>query len=176
MGKIKIIISFFIIFVFYLSLEKPVFSQTANSSGSSAILKNSLIEKDNREDILKNFLIKYNSPLVPYAKDFIKAADFYEVDWKLLPAIAGVESSFGKRIPKDSFNAYGWNNGKFKFSSWEDSIWYVNSQLKFNYLNRGKKSISQIAKIYAPPSNSWAGKVNFFIREIEKQSNLLPNF
>lgn len=128
------------------------------------------IEKDPRIEKLTVFLSKYNSPLSPYADEFVKAADTYEVDWKLVPAITGVESSFGKRIPYNSYNAYGWNNGNFKFQSWEHSIWHVTKTLRERYLNRGATSVQAISRIYAPPSTTWAGKVNFYMGKIEKTS------
>jgi len=156
----------FLMIIFCLQ-TKPVFSQIDSSAVSSAILASNLFYKDERREILKMFLEKYDSPLSPYAEEFIDAADFYRVDWRLLPAIAGTESSFGKRIPYNSYNAYGWDNGNFKFSSWKHSIWYVTSQLRLKYLNHGLTDVSQIGRIYAPPSKTWAENVRFFMKKIE---------
>ncbi|MFZ5366349.1 MAG: hypothetical protein ACOZBZ_03565 [Patescibacteria group bacterium] len=154
----------------YSLMATPVFGHP-DSIGASAVLKNSSINQDNRGEILRNFLGKYNSPLAPYAQEFVAAADSYGVDWKLVPAITGVESTFGKQIPFGSYNAYGWNNGDFRFSSWEDSIWYVTSQLRTRYLDRGAVSVSQIGRIYAPPSPFWPGKVSSFMAKIEMTSS-----
>lgn len=148
----------------------PVFSQADSCAASSAVLKNSCVKEDTRVEILRNFLKKYNSPLVPYTQEFVDAADSYGVDWRLVPAITGVESTFGKQIPKGSFNAYGWNNGAWKFSSWEDSIWYVISQLRTRYLDRGAVSVYQIGRIYAT-SPFWPGKVTLFMAKIDRFSN-----
>ena len=151
----------------FTAFAQPAFSQTDVCSVSSAMLKNLCIEEDNRVQTLRNFLKRYNSPLSPYAQEFVDAADSYGLDWKLVPAISGVESTFGKQIPAGSYNAYGWNNGDFRFNSWEDSIWYVTSQLRTRYIDRGTVSVSQIGKIYAPPSPFWAGKVTLFMAKIE---------
>lgn len=83
-----------------------------------------------------------------------------------MPAIAGVESNFGKRIPTNSYNAYGWANGNYYFKSWENSIETVSKTLKTKYIDRGAIKIHQIAKIYAPPSSSWANKVKYFTNQI----------
>lgn len=125
-------------------------------------------DRDYREQILKNFLEKHNSPMVDYANDFIYFADKYDIDWRLVPAIAGVESTFGKRIPTNSYNAYGWNNGRYSFDSWTDSIEVVSKALRENYYNKGAVSIDRIARRYAPPSNTWNWKVKYFMNEIDR--------
>ncbi len=167
----RLIFAFILAISVFTAFAQPVFSQTDICAASSAVLKNSCVKEDTRVKILRNFLKRYNSPLVPYTQEFVDAADSYGVDWRLLPAITGVESTFGKQIPASSFNAYGWNNGDFKFTSWEDSIWYVTSQLRVRYLDRGATTIPQIGRIYAPPSPFWAGKVIFFMAKIEAVSN-----
>ena len=134
---------------------------------SSANLRANVSVADTRVDTLENFLEKYNSPLAPYSEVFIETADKYELDWRLIPAITGVESTFGKRIPYESFNAYGWANGEYRFTSWEESIEIVGKALRTKYEDKGAVSINQIARRYAPPSSTWAGKVKFFMRKIE---------
>lgn len=122
---------------------------------------------DYRVENLRNFLNKYNSPLSPYADLFVASADQYDLDYRLVPAITGVESTFGKHIPENSYNAYGWANGDYSFISWEDSITHVSKILRINYINRGADSIPEIARIYAPPSNTWGRNVSFFINKID---------
>ena len=116
---------------------------------------------------LKSFLSKYDSPLKEYSYDFISASDKYGLDWRLLPSITGVESTFGKRIPYNSYNAYGWNNGNYKFESWEHSIDHVSEFLKVRYVDRGYDTIDKIAPIYAPPSSDWAWKVKYFANKLD---------
>ena len=70
-------------------------------------------------------------------------------------------------MPKNSYNAYGWANGNYKFKSWENSIDIVSNTLRDKYLNKGALSIRQIARIYAPPSKTWANNVKFFINKID---------
>lgn len=124
-------------------------------------------EYDYRERILRDYLISHNSPMADYANNFIYYADKYDIDWRLVPAIAGVESTFGKRIPTNSYNAYGWNNGKFSFTSWTESIEVVSKALRENYYNKGATSIDKIARRYAPPSNTWNWKVKYFMNKID---------
>ena len=123
---------------------------------------------DYRVGKLEAYLESQKSPLADYAEEFIEYADTYDLDWRLVPAITGVESSFGKRIPANSYNAYGWANGEYRFSSWEDSIEHVSMTLKTKYIDKGAPSINKIGKRYAPPSSTWAGKVKYFMGKIDK--------
>lgn len=143
----------------------------ANSTeaGASAVLKNSQTKKsefDYRIYVLKKFLAKNNSPLTPYSIDFIEKADMYQIDYRMVPAITGVESTFGRQIPVNSYNAYGWANGKYAFKSWPDSIEIVTKTLKYKYVDKGAVTVAKIARIYAPPSTTWSYKVQNFITKI----------
>lgn len=122
---------------------------------------------DYRVENLRNFLTKFNSPLIPYAKEFVDTADTYGLDYRLVPSITGVESTFGKQIPAKSFNAYGWANGNYTFKSWPDSIEIVSGTLRTKYIDKGAPTIAKIAKKYAPPSTTWATKVTYFVGKID---------
>jgi hypothetical protein len=156
-----------ILIAFFISSQPAQATQVA---GGSAVLKNEVLGIENpdpRVDKLQGYLNKHRSPLAPYAHVFINAADRYQIDWKLVPAITGVESTFGKQIPFNSYNAYGWANGLYRFESWEDSITYVSQYLKEKYFDRGLDNPYKIGPVYAPPSRTWAGKVVFFIKQVE---------
>jgi hypothetical protein len=122
---------------------------------------------DFRVEALESYLEAKKSPLAMYADEFVDYADKYGLDYRLVPAITGVESTFGKRIPVGSYNAYGWANGEYRFSSWEDSIGHVSMTLKTKYIDKGAVSIERIGKRYAPPSNTWSNKVRYFMGEID---------
>ncbi len=159
--------------LFATTLICLLFTKPANAAtqeaGSSAVLRSKVVTEvgfDYREHVLRKFLAKNNSPLTPYSLEFIKMADYYNLDWRMVPAISGVESTFGKRIPKNSYNAYGWAGGKYAFKSWPNSIQVVSMTLKTKYINKGATSVSKIAHIYAPPSTTWAHNVKFFVNKI----------
>src|SRR3989344_1852416 len=108
-------------------------------AGQSGTIKSQVLDNgyDHRVENLRNYLQKYNSPLTEYAADFVSYADVYGLDYRLVPAITGVESTYGKRIPYKSYNAYGWANGEYKFNSWEDSIGHVSMSLRTKYIDKG---------------------------------------
>lgn len=159
----------FILILFLVLLVNSAAIASADSAvaESSATLRPNYATYDYRVVILKAYLLKHNSPLAEYAGEFVRIADKYNIDWRLVPAISGVESTFGKRIPKNSYNAYGWANGNYSFNSWEHSIEVVSKALREKYMDKGATSIGQIARIYAPPSSTWASKVRFFMRKID---------
>ena len=122
-------------------------------------------KKDNREQRLKNYFNSNGSPLVPHAKEFIKIADKYGLDWRLLPAIAGVESTFGLYVPAGSYNPYGWNNGNFYFRNWVASTDYVASQIKSRWGSLDPITPWTIGPSYAA-SPTWAYKVSKYMNAV----------
>lgn len=142
---------------------------------NSSEIDTEIIKPDPRVIQLKAYLKSHNSPLTDYADVFVTKADEYGLpDWRLVPAITGVESTFGKAIPANSYNAYGWANGAYSFKSWEESIDHVTKTLKTRYIDRGADTVEKIAPIYAPPSQTWAGKVRFFMDKISTFSSSDP--
>ncbi len=142
-----------------------------DSAGVSAKLKpieTQTTQKDKRVEALEHVLEDYNSPLVPYAEAYVKSADEYGVDWKLLPAISGLESGFGKHMIPGTYNAYGWGSGRIYFTSWEDGIDKINKSLKSRYMDRGAITVWEIGPIYAE-SPTWAVRVNSFMEKIEAE-------
>lgn len=137
------------------------------TESASLVLKEDGEKLDLRAVRLKRYLKSHNSPLSDYSHEFVKYADEYGLDYRLVPAIAGVESTFGKRIPANSFNAYGWANGKYYFESWEHSIEVVSKTLREKYYDRGADTLPKIARRYAPPSKSWSWKVTYFMDKID---------
>ena len=107
-----------------------------------------------------------NAPLSEYAEKFVEVANKYNLDYRLLPAIATVESSGGKNNFR-KYNAWGWGNKGF--SSFEEGIGVVGRGLKNNYIDKGRDTVEEIAPIYCPPNyKNWARSVNQFMLEIER--------
>lgn len=124
---------------------------------------------DNRAKILKAYLAKYNSPLEYSANDFIEAADKNQLDWKLVPSIAGVESTFGKHIP-GGFNGWGWGvygDQAIYFSSWREAIFTISEGLKTRYVDRGLTDPYSMNRVYAA-SPAWGGHVVYFMNDLDR--------
>ncbi len=130
---------------------------------------------DARAEALRNVFKKHNSPLDVESEHFIRYADAYGVDWKLLPAISGLESSFGVHLLSGSHNAYGWGGGTIYFKTWEDGIATIDQALRENYINRGATDVWSIGPIYAE-SPTWAVRVDRFMNEINEEYLRLSTF
>ncbi len=125
----------------------------------------------NRVDSLQKFFSKYNSPLIENAETFVKVADKYGLDYKLLPSIACMESTCAKFLIPGNYNPFGWGAGRIKFDSYDEAIERVGRGLSEIYLSRGLDTAQKIAPVYNPPSPySWTNGVNFFISKIEEIS------
>lgn len=169
MGKKVLLFLILILLPFNLLYIRNAFAQTsAGSSAVPAIIPPEQLE-DRRVKLLKNYLETYNSPLAPYAKYFVTEADKNELDWRLLVAISGVESTFGHQIPYNSYNAWGWGiygDNMIRFTSWEEAIATISKELRQRYINQwGAKDVYQIGKFYAA-SPTWATRVNYFMEKI----------
>ncbi|KKQ97505.1 MAG: hypothetical protein UT24_C0047G0001, partial [Candidatus Woesebacteria bacterium GW2011_GWB1_39_12] len=75
---------------------------------------------DARPEIIKNYLLRYKSPLVSFAGYIVQAADEFNIDYRLTTAIAQQESNLCKIIPPNTYNCWGWgihSEGTLGFSS-----------------------------------------------------------
>ncbi len=143
-----------------------------------AVLGDSVVAgSDSRVAMVEGFLKSHRSPMAGSAGTFVSIADKYNLDWRLLVAIAGKESSFGKRIPKNSFNAWGWGiptgaQSGIAFSSWDAGIETVARGLRRGYFDKGHDTLLKIEKRYTPPSaaqpdHPWVRGVSQFMEDLE---------
>lgn len=104
-------------------------------------------EDDPRFLILRDFFEDRDSPIGHLAKDFLSAADRHELDWRLLPAIAVVESGGGKEYRYN--NLFGWDSGDGRFSSLREGIHHVAERLANSRLYRDK-DLDALLQTYNP--------------------------
>lgn len=192
MGKLFLFIAFFtlapliiilsLVFSAYLSFQKnqilqPYSSAQPIQSAAYAALPTvqnifwgQINQKDVRVETVRQFFQKYSSPLEPFAQTVITKADFYGLDYRLLPAIAMQESNLCKKAPKDSYNCWGFGiYGKQvkKFESYTHAIDAVTKTLANEYKGRGLETPSEIMKKYTPSNNgSWANSVDYFMNNL----------
>ena len=125
-------------------------------------------EADARVLKLSAYLESKNSVLSPYAVDFVRAADKYGLDWRLLVAISGVESGFAKIYVRGTYNSWGWGGGYINLGSWENAIEVISKALNENYATKWKaKTVEEIGPIWAEDPN-WSKKVNLYLNQIDK--------
>ncbi len=128
-------------------------------------------EKDARVEIVKQFLNKYGSPLEPFSQNIIDAADKYNLDFRLIPAIAMQESNLCKKAPANSYNCWGFGiYGKktTTFDNYVQAIDTVTKTLALEYKNKGLGTPEEIMSKYTPSNNgAWAASVNHFMNVLQ---------
>ncbi|MBI2074796.1 MAG: hypothetical protein HYT83_03105 [Candidatus Levybacteria bacterium] len=189
MGKVTLLVSFTlilpvilainIIFLAYLSFQRNgsgIFSSLLTPSKTIAyaalptiqtISQEGVTQQDARVEMVRQFFAAYNSPLEPFAKDVVAAADEHNLDFRLIPAIAMQESNLCKKVPPDSHNCWGFGiYGKNikKFDGYASAIKAVTKTLAQEYAAKGLKTPEQIMRKYTPSNEgSWARSVSYFM-------------
>ena len=170
---------FSIVFLIYLSQPKIAQNSNQNFKLYAALPEDSTVQseditvKDGRVKIIEDFFKERKAPLADYAGAFVLVSDKYNLDWRLLPAIAMQESSGGRIVINNSHNAFGYGiygSSVLKFPSWEDGIERVGKALREDYLNEGLTTPQTIMAKYTPPSlekdGAWAKAVSSFMEDL----------
>lgn len=114
---------------------------------------------------VRTYLSAVRSPMEGYAEHIIASSNAHGVDPRLVIAIAGVESSFGKRCR--GFNAWGWGGGRARWGSWPDAIEGFTRSFADGY--RHRDNIRRLAQTYNPNTpDAWAGKVLYLMSSIDQ--------
>ena len=107
----------------------------------------------------------------------VEISDRYDIDFRLLPAIAMQESNLCKRIPPGSYNCLGFGiheRGTLGFESYEANFERAARELKAYYIDQGRVTPELIMKKYTPSSDgSWARSVNQWMSEMRYDDRVL---
>jgi hypothetical protein len=96
---------------------------------------------DARLDRLDAFL--EGRPAHAFAAEFLAAADKYDLDWRLLPALCVIETSGGKHVRARN-NWFGWRSGHARFRSIHQAIETVAYNLGCGDRYRGKSTTAKL--------------------------------
>lgn len=150
--------------------EKKILISSEGDKKDSQV-KQGITTDDARPIIIKKYLEKYNSPLVPYSKLIFDLSQTYGFEYYWIVAIAQQESNLCKKIPDGSFNCWGYGihkKGTLKFENYELALKSYAEYLKREYFDKGLNTPELIMKKYCPSSDgSWAFGVKHFINEME---------
>ena len=132
--------------------------------------KQVIATEDMRALKMHTYLTKLDSPMVGYEEKLIETAEKYGLDWTLLAAIAGTESTFGKHMPYQCVNPYGWGiygENKLCFKDWTDAIEKVGEGLGTKYKTNSLEAIAR--KYNTVTTDSWTAHTKFFMNKIKNQ-------
>lgn len=146
-------------------LQKSSTDYTYASSVQEYGIGSDVAVMDGRAAALKKYLRDVNSPLMPYAEMIVKEADGFGLDWRLVVAIAGIESRFCRITPANTNNCWGWKGGPGGtwqvFETYEVGIKVLTARLSLGYGT--KLTPYDIEPAYCPPcaasGHNWARAV-----------------
>ncbi|MHB8511524.1 MAG: hypothetical protein ACYDCC_05035 [Actinomycetota bacterium] len=111
---------------------------------------------------IHRFLVAMDSPLAQFSSEIVSAGVHYQVDPRVVVAISGVESTFGRY--QFGHNAWGW--GRLTWSSWPAAIDSYTRLLGTAYRSLRTGRFSAASRTYCPPcGDSWGVRaLEIFIR------------
>jgi hypothetical protein len=118
----------------------------ANANQDTAV---TLRKTDTREAVLRRFLKANHSPVEVYAEAFVLEADSHELDWRLLPSLAIIESGGGQTSHHNNF--FGWGNGASHFATATEAIHHVAEALSGARAYKGKDLRGKLAAYSRTP-------------------------
>lgn len=127
---------------------------------------------DDRSSKLERFFNSYNSPLATLSAAFVRYADDYQVDYRLVAAISGAESTFCKpgQYRPETNNCFGYGP-HWPFASHEAAIkkvsWTIGQQPQYADWRDDRDNLSKLAVVYnTSDPEAWEVTVREFINEI----------
>jgi hypothetical protein len=126
--------------------------------------------RDVRVTRLHRFLSKLDCPVASMAADFVRAADENQLDWRLLPSIAVIESGGGKAYSHN--NIFGWNRGEQSFASIGSGLELVAYKLGHSPLYSQRDSLGKL-HIYNE-NEDYAGAVMAVMNRISPSVRVQP--
>ena len=118
---------------------------------------------DARPTRLEAFFDLHRCPVPHHVLDYIRAADNYALDYRLLPAISLRESTCGRYGVSNNY--WGWSSGSVGFASVPKGIEYVAWQLADSPYYKGKTLLSKLHTYNRNPVYSL--EIGRFMEEIE---------
>lgn len=171
--KILIVLAILVLFPQVAFASEKQAGDSARLVTKSVIASEDISRSNMREYLTKqkaiiNVLKRYDSPLITASTAFVNTCVRYDLDCYLLPAIAGLESTYGQFIWPNSYNPFGWGGGYIMFEDWSEGIDTVGRGLRVNYIDRGAQDVYDIGRVYSE-SSIWAVRVERLMRDFARE-------
>lgn len=145
-----------------IKTENQVFF-TPEVNINSTSIKEPVKPRDPRAIRLERFLKTQLSPLQNHADLLVELSDQYNIDYKLVVAIAGVESGYCNVNFRPN-NCWGYGN--YSWGSLEIGIREYYRLFHRHYFAKGYDTLSEIVDIYNPYPENYIAKVSKFIDRV----------
>jgi len=142
------------------------------TSENSVIITQEEVARKEKAGAIDAYFAKHNAPLEGQGMKFVLEAEKNGLDWRLLPAIAMIESTGGKHACKKVPNSvFGWGSCKISFSSIDESIEIVAHNLGGNNSSTARhyddKTTLQILRKYNSVIPTYPQKVVKVMKSIQ---------
>jgi hypothetical protein len=127
-------------------------------------LQTPVFHADPRIARLEAFFDSFGCPSPRHVADYLRVADTYGIDYRILPALSVRESTCG--LYQQMNNRWGWDNARSGFGSIPAGIEYVARQLAEAPQYKGK-SLDQLLWTYNPLP-PYPGEVKKLMQKIEE--------
>ena len=158
-------------YAFYVRNSPKMVAYAALPSNKD-VISGQITQEDARVELVRQFLTRYSSPLAPFAQAIVDTADAYNVDFRLIPAIAMQESGLCKKIVVENAEHNCWGYGIYgdkttSFANYKEGIETVTKALA-KYKKQGLETPDEIMQRYAPRNDgSWSFSVEFFMAKLK---------
>lgn len=124
-------------------------------------------ELQRRASDVRSLFERYNSPMIGY--EYLIVSRAYECggDYKLLVAIAGNESGFG-RVPYKLYNPFGYLDG-VQYSGWEESLNYLSCKISEQHLAPCNNNVACVVESYGGSDTNkpkWISNITWFMNQL----------
>jgi hypothetical protein len=123
------------------------------------------IPQDMRPAKLEKFFKAYQCPAPYYIDDYLRAADAYAIDYRLLPAVSVRESTCGQ-YGEAVNNRWGWDSARTEFDSVESGIDFIADRLSQSDYYQGKSTEQKLFTYN--PNPRYVAEVKQLMREIDE--------
>ncbi len=119
-------------------------------------------------DEIDRYLSSKRSPIEGRGAAFLRSGIMFRVDPRLVVAIAGQESTFGRNLNVGAFNAWGWmhHGNNSPFNSWEAGIYWVTRGLRKSYLDASVVKVPTISGFVHKYCDSADPDCAFWVRAV----------
>ena len=158
---------------FLVQAQSEILGESSAASTSTTSSVTSVAEVlpvvSEKAKAVEAFILSQNgSPMfASEAQTSIDKANECGVDYKLMIAIAGYESGYGRK-PMKKYNPYGWKNGK-TYSTFKDAISEITCQFGDKYIKKGLDTVKEISNIYLGKEgnhDAWIKNVTYIKSQI----------
>ncbi len=102
-------------------------ANSSNNGDNEAVISYNSKDSIAKAERLDAYFEKRDMPLAGHGMDFVKAAEKYDIDWRLAAAIGVRESSGGKHMMNN--NPFGWGSAEIEFDDFSEAIDVVSMNL-----------------------------------------------